>query len=156
MILKVIDKQEIGVRGAKIIYADENGGKLLVAPNLNLHGKPDYIFKKLFSLIPLELKSGTLKSDTPHMGDLHQLVVYFLIIEEVYKKRPPYGKLVYKNKTIVVKNTKQLRKETLNQIELMRKMLDGETIIKEDGCYKTYAKCKSCVCRDTVCDRPKK
>ncbi len=80
------------------------------------------------------------------------LVVYFLIIEEVYNVKPPYGKLVYQNKTIKVKNTRKLRKKALRQIEIMRVMLKG---YKMKHCYKDFVKCRNCICRETVCKMPK-
>ncbi|OOB80450.1 MAG: hypothetical protein BEN19_04880 [Epulopiscium sp. Nuni2H_MBin003] len=153
--IRVINKQQVGVWFSTIYYTDTNGGKLLVAKKLDLQGKPDYIFRKIFTaqLIPLELKSGTLKEDYPHEGDLYQLITYFLIIEEVYNKRPPYGKLVYKNKTFIVKNTYGLRQCVLKQISLMRDMLN-ENIVQE--CYKDFVKCRHCICRETVCEMPKR
>ena len=86
---------------------------MLVADKWNLQGKPDMIFETwiLRRLIPLEIKSGWLKDKSPHLGDLYQLVVYFLLIEAVYGKKSPYGKLVYANKTFKIRNTRKLRKK---------------------------------------------
>lgn len=144
------NKRQLGVRGASAIYLDEKGTKMLIDHELGLQGKPDMIFETwiLRRYIPLEIKSGRLKDDWPHQGDLYQLTAYFILIENLYGKRPPYGKLVYANKTFKVRNTAKLRKEVLAVMEQMRDMLDEkiEITVKAD-----FVKCKHCVCKDTVC-----
>ena len=150
--IKEKHKKDIGVRGASPIYADEKGAKLLVAPEYNLQGKPDYIFETwcLKRYSPLEIKSGRLKEDEePHPGDLYQLVAYFLIIEEIYGKRPPYGKLVYANKTFTIRNTARLRRELKEILKQMRGMLTGESMPLAEP---NFMKCKNCVCQRTVCE----
>ena len=149
--ISVKDRKEIGVKRASAIYKDEKGTKLLVAERLALQGKPDFIFETwlLKRYIPLEIKSGKLTEEQPHLGDVYQLVAYFLIIEEVYGKRPPYGKLVYANKTFTIRNTAKLRANLKRTMKQMRQMLEGD--------YKPIAtpdfmKCKHCICKDTVCE----
>ena len=144
-------KKDLGVRFASPIYADQKGTKLLVAPKLQLQGKPDYIFQTWFlkKYIPLEIKSATLKEDIPHLGDVYQLAAYFLIIEEVYGQRPPYGKLVYANKTFIIKNTYKVRKQLKNTLDQMRKMLEGSITVQAEP---SFIKCKHCVCQHTVCE----
>ena len=145
------DRATIGVAFAKAIYSDEKGTKLLVAPKYDLQGKPDYIFQTLFGgrYIPIEVKSGVAKEDQPHEGYLMQLVAYFLIIEEAYGKRPPYGKLVYKNKTFKVRNTVALRTELKRTLRQMRAMLKGHTDIDTEV---SFIKCRNCICQQTVCE----
>ena len=149
--IRVKNKKEIGVKRASSIYSDEKGTKMLIAQELGLQGKPDMIFETwvLRSYIPLEIKSGTLKEEMPHEGDLYQLVIYFILIEAVYGKRPPYGKLVYANKTFKVRNTAKLRKMALKTVEEMRAMLNKKY---RPQATPEYMKCKHCVCRETVCE----
>lgn len=149
--LTVKDKKELGVKHASPIYADEKGAKMLQAPTLMLKGKPDFIFETwlLKRYIPLEIKSGKLKDEMPHLGDLYQLVAYFLIIEEAYGKRPPYGKLVYANKTFKVRNTARLRRQVKAVIKEMRQMLEEDVM---PCASPDFMKCKNCVCKDTVCE----
>ncbi len=148
--MTVTHKRVKGQKFAQMIYSDERGAKLLFAPRSNLQGKPDFIFKTWFfgRYIPFEIKSATLKEDEPHQGDLMQLVAYFLIIEEVYGKKPPYGKLVYANKTFKVKNTRALRKELVSILSEMRKMLEGQSDAQAEP---SFVKCKNCICQYTVC-----
>ncbi len=150
--IKVKHKSEVGQRGARLLYTDEKGGKLLYAPTYGLQGKPDYIFQSLLTgrYIPFEIKSGKCKEDYPHEGDLMQLVAYFLIIEALYGKKPPFGKLVYANKTFKVPNTRRLRRELLTLCDEMRTMLaDGSTPRVAEP---SYVKCRNCVCQKTVCE----
>ena len=149
---KVKNKKILGIHGAKAIYQDKKGVKLLVSERFDLKGKPDYIFKTIITgkYIPLEVKSTVIKEYTPHIGDLYQLVAYFLIIEDVYGKRPPYGKLVYANRTFTIKNTRKIRKKVLKTLKEMRNMLDteGKYIYTESS----YIKCRHCICQSTVCE----
>lgn len=149
--ISVKHKRELGVKRASSIYSDEKGTKMLVAEELGLQGKPDMIFETWLSrsYIPLEIKSGKLKDEMPHKGDLYQLVIYFLLIEAVYEKRPPYGKLVYANKTFKIRNTAKLRKMALKTVEEMRAMLSKKY---QPQVTPDYMKCKHCVCRETVCE----
>lgn len=157
IVLKIIQpamkirKPKLGVFGAQVIYSDENGGKLLVSEKYDLQGKPDYIFQTLLwgSYILVELKSTKLKEDqlSPHQGDLMQLAAYFLIVEDIYKKRPKKGRLIYKNRMFIIKNTRGLRRELKNYLKEMRKMIQtgkGEA-------DPSFPKCRNCVCRGTVC-----
>lgn len=149
--IRVKNKKEIGVKRASSIYSDEKGTKMLIAQELGLQGKPDMIFETwiLRNYIPLEIKSGKLKEDMPHEGDLYQLVIYFILVEAVYGKRPPYGKLVYANKTFKIRNTARLRKMALKTVEEMRAMLDKKY---RPEVTPDYTKCRHCVCRETVCE----
>lgn len=149
--VKMKPKQELGVARASAIYLDEKGSHMLIDEATGLQGKPDMIFETwiLKAYIPLEIKSGKLKEDEPHLGDLYQLAAYFILIEAVYGKRPPYGKLVYANKTFKIRNTAKLRKAVRKAMAQMQAMM-------EEGCQlkasPDYMKCRHCICRDTVCE----
>lgn len=149
--IRCIQRKQLGVSRASAIYLDKKGVKMLIDEPLGLQGKPDMIFETwiLKRYIPLEIKSGKLKDNVPHEGDLYQLVAYFILIEHVYGKKPPYGKLVYANKTFKVRNTAKLRKKVLAIMNQMREMLDEKIDIQIKA---EYAKCRHCVCKDTVCE----
>lgn len=146
--------------GFKLIYADKKNegenssipfGTLLSSPEHKLQGKPDYIFKNALTggLIPLELKSGKIGTHkSPHTGDMLQLIAYFLIIESVYGKRPKYGKLVYRDYMFVIKNNAAARRMAIKRLGEMRAML--KTGIGKPS--SSYAACRPCLCRQTVCE----
>lgn len=144
--------------GYTLIYADQKQGgknekdfgKLLYSAEYELQGKPDYIFKKRFGkgIVPVELKSGHIAEDTmPHQGDLLQLGAYFLILEDVYKIRPKFGRLVYQDYMFVVKNTRSIRKEVQRTTKEMREML----IYGVGKANPSFATCRYCICNGTVC-----
>ncbi|CAI6329881.1 MULTISPECIES: Dna2/Cas4 domain-containing protein [Bacillus subtilis group] len=104
----------------KLIYTDNHSAKTFVSKQFNLDGRPDYIyFKYGVQLIPWELKHKLFRGKKQNMGDIMQLAAYFLLIEETYKKRPRYGILEYKNKKLLVWNTKHLRRKLIRQIDEM-------------------------------------
>ena len=148
----IMKQPKLGVPGAQIIYSDEEDNTLLISERYDLQGKPDYIFQTLLggAYIPVELKSTKLKEDecVPHEGDLMQLVAYFLIIEDVYGRRPKQGRLIYKNRMFMVKNTRKLRRQLSRHLKEMRQMINTGKGVAEPS----FPKCRNCVCRGTVCE----
>ena len=146
------------VRGYALIYADqkqgkkheEDFGKLLYSAKYELQGKPDYVFQSpiLKKIVPVELKSGTIgEEELPHHGDLLQLGAYFLILEDVYGQKPPFGRIVYQDYMFEIKNTTKIRNEVLATMKEMRDMLQyGVGKAKP-----SFATCRPCVCNGTVC-----
>jgi CRISPR-associated exonuclease Cas4 len=156
-----VKRPKHGVFGAYIIYTDQKEkykdhdieyGKILHSEKYKLQGKPDYIFQKKLSrdLIPVELKSGTINENDikPHEGDMMQLAAYFLIIEDVYNKKPKEGRLIYSNYMFIIKNTWRLRRKTKQILAEMRDMLKTG----EQNVNPSFIKCRYCICRETVCE----
>ncbi|MEA4815430.1 MAG: Dna2/Cas4 domain-containing protein [Lachnospiraceae bacterium] len=144
----------------KLIYADQKSkkkkeaafGRVLYSEKYNLRGRPDYIFRNSINgrIIPVEIKSGDIKGkDYPHEGDIMQLAAYFLIIEDIYGKKPKYGILMYKNCSFKIRNTVFIRKKVRNMISRMKKMLEtGNENTSPD-----FAKCRPCILRGTICEK---
>lgn len=156
-------KSNMTMLGYQIIYTDQKEtdklidvdyGIILYSSRYNIQGKPDYIFKKNMSrrLVPVEIKSGTIgKELLPHNGDLYQLAAYFLIIEDVYKVKPKYGKLIYKDYMFIIKNTMKLRRELKMILARMRIMLEmGED--NNEKANPSFPTCRYCICNGTVCE----
>lgn len=147
------------VKGYSVFYQDKKSddiniitSKMLYSEKYMLKGKPDYILKSnnSESYIPIELKSGNISGESfPHMGDLLQLITYFIIIEEEFLQRPKYGKLIYNDYMFIVKNTKAHRKMVLKTVKDMRKMLKTG---KAKNVEPSFMKCKHCVCNNSVCE----
>ena len=146
------------VRGYALVYADqkqgkkheEDFGKLLYSAKYELQGKPDYVFQSpiLKKIVLVELKSGSIgEEELPHHGDLLQLGAYFLILEDVYGQKPPFGRIVYQDYMFEIKNTAKVRNEVLSTMKEMRDMLQyGVGKAKP-----SFATCRPCVCNGTVC-----
>ena len=146
------------VRGYALIYADQKQGrkgeadfgKLLYSAKYELQGKPDYVFQSSISkkIVPVELKSGSIgEEELPLHGDLLQLGAYFLILEDVYGRKPAFGRIVYQDYMFEIKNTARVRNEVLGTMKEMREMLQyGVGKAKP-----SFAHCRPCVCNGTVC-----
>ena len=146
------------IRGYALIYADQKQGgkgetdfgKLLYSAKYELQGKPDYVFQSPIGkkIVPVELKSGSIGEEKlPHHGDFLQLCTYFLILEDVYGQKPPFGRIVYRDYMFEIKNTAKVRNEVLQTVKEMREMLQyGVGKAKP-----SFAHCRPCICNGTVC-----
>ena len=89
----------------------------LSSARLGLLGRPDRIVKQRDTYIPEEWKSSRRVSH----GHRLQLGTYFLLIEEEYGVRPPFGVVALGDGTRVrVENTPALRAEVLASAEQIR------------------------------------
>ncbi len=146
------------LRGYTLIYADQKGGagqedfgKLLYSARFGLQGKPDYVFRSRLGgrIMPVELKSGRIgDAPEPHRGDYLQLAAYFLLLEDVYGKRPRFGRLVYADYMFEIRNTAGVRREVLRTMAEMRQMLETG----EGRAECSFIHCRHCVCNGTVCE----
>ncbi len=111
----------------------------LFSERLRLVGRPDRIIKKGKIHIPEEWKS----SKRVNHGHELQLGTYFLLIEEKYGERPPYGVVVLGDGSRVrVENTKQLRSEVLSIAQGIR---ESRARIEEEIPVNQPAwKCRAC------------
>jgi len=111
----------------------------LFSERLMLVGRPDRIIKKNRIHIPEEWKS----SKRMNHGHELQLGTYFLLIEEEYGERPPYGVVVLGDGSRVeVKNTEQLRSEVLSIAQGIR---ESQARIEEEIPVNQPAwKCRAC------------
>ncbi len=99
--------------------------------------------------MPVELKSGRIGDALePHRGDYLQLAAYFLLLEDVYGKRPRFGRLVYADYMFEVRNTAGVRREVLRTMAEMRRMLETG----EGHAESSFVHCRHCVCNGTVCE----
>lgn len=120
-------RKQSGLPPGEVVYEDVSGlmRKPLYSQRLGLAGKPDYLLKdRQNNLIPVEVKSGA----APHNGQPHeshrlQLAAYFFLIEDVLQRPAPYGLICYRNRTIEIANTDELRKQLMNVIAQMRTLL---------------------------------
>lgn len=135
----------------KQIYSDTKKNIYFIkSEKYNLRGKPDFIYKHFFlnSYIPVELKSGKLRNTSePRFGDLMQLICYFVMIEEFYSCKVPYGKLIYGDCMFIVNNNKRF-KTALTKI---LKDMDSFNVKNCDGLLNKKT-CNTCQYKNTVCD----
>ena len=120
-------RRQSGLPEGEIVYEDASGlaREPLFSRRLGLAGKPDYLLKDQDgSLIPVEVKSGYApRSDQPYESHLLQLAAYFFLIEDVLKCQTQYGLIRYRNRTLQIPNSEELRKKLMDTVAQMRTLL---------------------------------
>lgn len=128
LVIAHILRRSSGLPEGKIVYADqdEQAGEMLISEQYGLCGKPDYLLEgKEDDLIPVEVKSGNApRNGKPYRSHLMQLAVYFVLVEDVLDCTPLYGLIRYRDRTLRIANTDELRDELFSVIDQMRDAID--------------------------------
>lgn len=139
LLLVVLSKRGRAVRGLGSGETVALDNVTLRSERLKLVGRPDRIVRDGGHLIPEEWKSAKRVSH----GHRLQLAVYFLLIEERYGERPPFGVVVLGDGSRVrVENTDALRTEVLaiaEKIRERRRVLGEEIPVRQPAW-----KCRMC------------
>ena len=93
--------------------------KTYYSKKYGLTGKPDEVRNISGEIIPVEVKS-TLYKGRIYPSHILQVAAYCLLIEEDTGRRPPYGIIKYKDHEETVYYTKELQRNLLTQIKLIR------------------------------------
>jgi CRISPR-associated exonuclease Cas4 len=135
-----------GIEKSTIEYVDapDEGSELLYSEKLGLRGRPDYILKNNGNLVPVEAKTGRIPRG-PLFSHILQLAAYCLLIEENYKKAPPYGIIKYSEVQHKIDYTDELRSTLISKLENMRKIQASGEAHRN---HKRPAKCKGCSRRE--------
>jgi CRISPR-associated exonuclease Cas4 len=146
-------RREAGLPGGRVVYTDTGAwGKVekpLVARELGLTGKPDYLVEREGRIIPIEVKSGR-RPEAPYDSHIFQLAAYCLLVEKQFGKRPPYGIIHYPRRDFAVDYTAQLESALLDQLADMRR----DEMRSAGGVPRSHeqaARCRGCGFRK-VCD----
>ena len=136
VVLAVRGRWKRGLGSGETVALDD---VTLFSERLKLVGRPDRIVRQGELFIPEEWKS----SKRVNQGHKLQLGTYFLLIEEEYGVRPPFGVVVLGDGSRVeVKNTEGLRSEVLGVTEKIRE--HRRTIREEIPVRQPAAKCQAC------------
>ncbi len=136
VVLAVRGRRKRGLGSGETVALDN---VTLFSERLKLVGRPDRIVRQGERFIPEEWKS----SKRVNQGHKLQLGTYFLLIEEEYGVRPPFGVVVLGDGSRVeVKNTEGLRSEVLAMAEKIR--THRRTIREEIPVRQPAAKCQAC------------
>jgi CRISPR-associated exonuclease Cas4 len=133
-----------GLPQGRVIYTDTDRWNRLERPlfsrELLLTGKPDYLVADGDDVIPVEVKSSRAPSQ-PYSSHIFQLAAYCLLVEECYRRRPPYGIIRYADRTFEVDYTPELEDELLATLDDMRADLaEGDASRSHDE----LARCQAC------------
>ena len=145
-------RKEAGLPGGRIIYTDTRAwGKVerpLLAKDLGLTGKPDYLVERDGAIIPVEVKSGR-TPEAPYDSHIFQLAAYCLLVQKTYGKRPPYGIIHYAGRDFAVEYTAQLESALLDQLADIKR---DEVRTQVPRSHEEEARCRRCGFRK-VCDQ---
>ncbi|MFH1446369.1 MAG: PD-(D/E)XK nuclease family protein, partial [Chloroflexota bacterium] len=82
-----------GLPGGDIVYSDtglwEETQEAFYDSRLNLTGKPDYVIRQGYTLLPVEVKTGRTPIE-PYDSHIYQLCAYCYLVEQATGLRPPY------------------------------------------------------------------
>jgi CRISPR-associated exonuclease Cas4 len=120
-----------GLPQGRVVYADTDRWsrpeRPLFSNEFLLTGRPDYLVVEGTDVIPVEVKSGPAPAQ-PYLSHLLQLGAYCLLVEESYRRRPPYGIIKYADHALEVEYTDELEDQLLATLDDMRADLArGET-----------------------------
>jgi CRISPR-associated exonuclease Cas4 len=141
-------RRRAGMPRKEVVYddvTDEKDGAVsetLFSRRYGLSGKPDYLLEDEEGLIPVEVKSGTApRNRQPHRSHLMQLAVYFVLVEDALHSPVPYGLIRYKDRTLRVENTDELREELFSVITEMTVTLARNTARRSHNQANRCARC---------------
>jgi CRISPR-associated exonuclease Cas4 len=137
-------RRQSGVPAGDIVYEDtsDDESEVLYSETYRLCGKPDYLLEEADGLVPVEVKSSFApRNRQPYASHLMQLAVYFLLVEDVLEQEAPYGLIRYRDRTLRVENTAELREQLLELVAEMQDILaDGEA----HRSHKSARRCAGC------------
>jgi CRISPR-associated exonuclease Cas4 len=133
-----------GLPQGRLIYSDTGGWKQperpLYSNEFLLTGKPDYLVVDGKDVIPVEVKSSRAPAQ-PYLSHVLQLAAYCLLVEEHYRRRPPYGIIKYGDSAFEVDYTPQLERDLLLTLDEMRADLaEGNALRNHDDAHR----CRVC------------
>lgn len=107
--------------------------------DLNLEGAPTAIIKQKGTIIPVLVKPTGNKVKDRHVIEI---IAYLRLIEEKYKKTPPYGIIILgsEKRQIRIKNTPEKQRWLETILEEMKSVMDGVPALATP----VYHKCRHC------------
>lgn len=148
MILLAVSRRfgrKSGIPQGEVIYEDASGQaqEPFISKRLLMAGKPDYLMKdRNGDLIPVEVKSSNApRAGRPYESHLMQLAAYFLLLEDVMQQPVPYGLIRYRNRTLRVANTDELRTRLMDVIAQMRRLMAREVARRNHNRAQRCSRC---------------
>lgn len=139
-------RRRSGLPRGRLTYADTASWSTVARPYFSqryrLTGKPDYLVETTAGPVPIEVKN----SEAPSSGmayDSHvmQLVAYCLLVEEAHGQPPPHGLINYRDATIQIDYTAELRRELFRLLDAMRQDRSRRQVRRS---HDEEARCRFC------------
>lgn len=147
--------EDAGMPDGRVIYSDTGAwyaqDEPLLAHDLKLVGKPDYLVQQADGLvIPVEVKSKTAPPQ-PYEGHVLQLAAYCLLVQRTYGVRPTHGILQYSDRAFSIDFTYELEETILDLLAEMREGLMESELHRD---HQNPRKCRQCgfrgVCQQSL------
>ncbi len=137
--------EKAGLPAGNVIYTDEGAwfpnNTPLIARDLRLVGKPDYLVEENDgSIIPVEIKSKDAPQE-PHEGHVLQLAAYCLLVERHFGVRPAYGILQYRDLAFAVDYTEDMEEDLLSLLAEMREVMFAVDADRDHNDWRRCARC---------------
>lgn len=136
-----------GLPRGRIVYVDSRAWQRppepLRAPRYGLVGRPDYLVRLGQTIIPVEAKPSR-EAEEPYAADKLQLAAYCLLVEESYGRSPPYGLVVYRERTFEIPFDESLRRALLDTLAAMRQAERQRDVPRD---HDEPARCAACSMR---------
>ncbi|MCW5875916.1 MAG: CRISPR-associated protein Cas4 [Anaerolineales bacterium] len=137
-------QRRLGLPGGRLLYEDSGAQRgveeVLLAEDLGLLGKPDYLVQAKEGLVPVEVKSGR-TPNRPFEAHIMQLAAYCALVQRNYDQRPPYGIIRYPQRSFTVPFTAELEAQLLALLAEMRTALAGG---EQHRSHQVAARCRAC------------
>jgi CRISPR-associated exonuclease Cas4 len=140
------EREALGLQYGSIVAADDAriGSPTLRSKHLGLVGRPDHVLRSGGVFIPVEQKPHSTRLQPSHAL---QIAAQCLLVEEIYRVRPPYGVVVLAGgRQAHVAFTPDLERRLLDTMREMREFLVGG---REPGRRWVDYKCRACGFRTT-------
>lgn len=148
-LLSINLKKSSGLPEGRVVFSDshkrDQTGGILFDKSIGLAGNPDYIVKKGKEIIPVEVKSNTIKFD-PYDSHIFQLMAYCRLLHVHHNIRPSYGLLQYSNRSFKIEYTQEMEERLLDLVETIRAQR-----IEQHRSHQTKARCIGCIYAG-ICD----
>jgi CRISPR-associated exonuclease Cas4 len=138
------ERDQSGLPQGRVVYTDTGGWDRLDRPLYSqeflLTGKPDYLVADGADVIPVEVKSSYAPTQ-PYPSHVLQLAAYCLLVEECYRRRPPYGIIKYADRAFELDYTPELEDELLATLDDMRDDLEERDASRD---HDELHRCQAC------------
>ena len=134
-----------GLPAGEVIYLDtgdwRRNDEPHSSPQYRLTGKPDYLLKSGEEIIPVEVKSTSLRGHEPYDSHKLQLAAYCLLVEDTHSVRPSHGILQYADATVRLPFNDPLQERLLATLDEMQAARDARDLPRNHDAPARCARC---------------
>lgn len=139
-------QQRSGLPPGRLVYADTAGWSKVAKPYFSaryqLTGKPDYLVNGADGIVPVEVKhTAAPAGGQAYSSHVMQLAAYCLLVEEAHGQTPPHGLIHYRDATIQIEYTAELRAGLLALLDEMRGRRGQQDVARS---HRDPARCRAC------------